>query len=321
MTMVFNWKKQGRLYCPDGSGAFKTHAARPIPLQIDDDTLRIYYSSRDADDRMLPTYLDVDLGDPSQIKYIHDRPLVELGRPGCFDDSGVTLGSIVDFGDKAWLYYTGWKRRRVISFELAIGVLVWDKQNNTYQRMFEGPILAQDRDHPLLCAGPYVIKHQGRFRMWYCNATDWRFPNGTPEPIYTVYHALSEDGLNWCADPQQLIQYAFDGEVISAPWVLPADDGLDMWYSYRGHETREAKHYRIGYAHAADGMNWTRCDNTAGIQRSDQGWDSEMICYPAFLVHNDRTYMFYSGNGVGRGGLGWAMTEQPTISARYRDVR
>jgi hypothetical protein len=32
-----------------------------------------------------------------------------------------------------------------------------------------------------------------------------------------------------------------------------------------------------------------------------------MICYPAVYEHESSTYMFYSGNGVGRGGLGYAV--------------
>lgn len=309
MTAKTNWQKKGLIYCPDGTGHFKTHAARPIPYRLNDDTLRLFFSSRDADDRMLPTFIDLDIDDPARIKEVGEAPLLGLGDPGTFDDSGVTLGCVVEFDNKILFYYTGWKRRRVVSFELSIGIIVWDRGSDTFTRLFRGPVLAQDKNHPLLVAGPFVMVDGDRLQMWYCSGTDWKFPDGNPEPIYTVFSAGSNDGINWEPRNQPVIEYKFDGEVVSAPWVLKSGNKYLMWYSTRGHETKLAKNYAIGHAESTDGTNWERLDEQAGISRSESGWDSEMICYPAFYQHADKIYMFYSGNGVGRGGVGYAVAE------------
>ena len=63
--MKIDWTKKGLIYVPDGKGFFKTHASRPIPYQFDNKILRLFMSSRDHDDRLLPTYIDVDIEDPS----------------------------------------------------------------------------------------------------------------------------------------------------------------------------------------------------------------------------------------------------------------
>lgn len=304
------WEKKGLIYCPSGTGFFKTHAARPIVWNTGDGMLRIFYSSRDDDDRMLPTIIDVDGEDPSRVIKVYDRPLVGLGSPGTFDDSGVTLGSVVQGEDGPLFYYTGWKRRRVVSFELLIGVLRWDADSESLQRIYQGPLIGQDRFHPLLAAGPFVINDGGTFKMWYCSGTDWRFPDGNPEPIYTVFYAESADGITWMQKAGPVIPYGFDGEVISAPWVVRTADGYRMWYSHRGHASRAAKNYRIGYAESKDGISWDRRDDLAGITVSSEGWDSEMVCYPAICNYGDKTYMFYSGNGVGRGGLGYVVADR-----------
>lgn len=304
-----NWQKKGLIYCPDGSGYFKTHAARPIPYRLNENTLRLFYSSRDGDDRMLPTFIDLNISEPGKILNVCDRPLIGLGRPGTFDDSGVTLGSVIEFDNQVLFYYTGWKRRRVVSFELSIGIIQWDKESDEFKRLFEGPVLAQDKEHPLLVAGPFVMIENGCFKMWYCSGTDWRFPEGNPEPIYTVFYAESDDGINWTPYNQPVIDYKFDGEVVSAPWVLASGNKYLMWYSSRGHESKPSKNYTIGYAESQDGKSWERLDDRAGISRSENGWDSEMICYPAFYPYRDRLYMFYSGNAVGRGGVGYAVAE------------
>jgi len=304
-----NWEKRGRLFVPSGKGFFKSHASRPIPYRLNNKVLRIFFSSRDGDDRMLPTYLDVDFANPSNVLAVSEKALIGLGDPGTFDDSGVTLGSIVERGDGIYLYYTGWKRSRTVSFELSIGVLRWDRKTDTYTRLFTGPILAQDRNHPFLAAGPFVVEENGVYKMWYCSGTGWRFPANNPEPIYTVFYAVSDDGIEWQPNTVPIIPYKFDGEVVSAPWVVSAKDKYRMWYSTRGHESREAKNYSIGYAESSDGVSWKRLDDQAGISRSAEGWDSEMICYPAIYAHNDKVYMFYSGNNVGRGGMGYAISD------------
>ena len=307
---MIEWEKMGRIFVPSGKGFFKTHAARPIPYKLSDDILRIFFSSRDHDDRMLPTFIDVDVRNPANVLRICEEPLLGLGKPGAFDDSGVTLGSIVEQDGDAHLYYTGWKRRRSsVSFELSIGLLRWHRETDAYERAFEGPILGQDMNHPFLVAGPFVMVDAGLYKMWYCSGTEWKFPMDNPEPIYTVFYAESVDGINWGPHKKQILDYKYDGEVISAPWVLKVKGKYCMWYSTRGHATREAKNYTIGYAESTDGVSWTRLDELAGIVVSQSGWDSEMICYPSFYAFEDKMYMFYSGNSVGKGGMGYAIAD------------
>jgi predicted GH43/DUF377 family glycosyl hydrolase len=307
--MMINWEKKGRIYCPTGEGFFKSHATRPIPYLLETGVLRLYFSSRSDEDMPYPAFIDIDLADSMKVIAVADKPLMPLGRPGTFDDSGITPVSILRRAGEDRMYYVGWKRRRCVSIEASIGLAILRHQGETLERAFEGPILAQDINHPLMTAAPFVMFDEGRYKMWYCSGTDWRFPDGNPEPIYTVFYAESDDGITWNPRPGPVINYKYDGEVISAPWVEKVGDKYLMWYSTRGHQTREAKQYTIGFAESADGINWQRRDEQPGIARSPSGWDSEMICYPALYAHRDLTYMFYSGNGVGRGGLGYAVAD------------
>jgi len=36
-----------------------------------------------------------------------------------------------------------------------------------------------------------------------------------------------------------------------------------------------------------------------GLGPSEQGWESEMICYPALFWHRQRLWLAYNGNGYG----------------------
>jgi hypothetical protein len=208
------------------------------------------------------------------------------------------------------MYYVGWKRRRYgVTIESSIGLAELLDHGNALRRVYEGPILGQDKNHPLMTAAPFVLFDEKKYKMWYCSGTEWRVCETGPEPIYTVFYAESGDGIDWKPLNKPVIEYKFDGEVVSAPWVIKTHNGYSMWYSTRGSAIKQDKSFEIGYAESTDGIRWTRLDEQAGIKRSTSGWDSEMICYPSYFPYKDVMYMFYSGNNVGKGGLGYAMAE------------
>ncbi|MDC1004972.1 hypothetical protein OAQ34_05040 [Opitutales bacterium] len=308
-----SWNKKGLIFTRTGGVFFKTHTMRAVPYLRQNGILRLFISSRCQDDMMHPTYIDVDPNNPSEVIDVGEKPLLKIGSPGLFDDSGITLASIVRTKTDTYCYYTGWKRRRYgVSFELSIGVARLLDDGEKLEKLFIGPILGQDRSHPFLVAGPYVLRSESEgFRMWYCSGTDWQQRDHGPEPIYTVFTARSNDGLTWegfSSDP--VIDYNFDHEVISAPWVTKLANGYLMHYPFRGSITKSDKNYTIGVAISKDGTSWARMDEEVGIQKSENGWDSEMICYPAIFNSGDKTYMFYSGNGVGKGGIGYAVADK-----------
>lgn len=306
------WQKRGRIFAREGGRFFKSHATRPIPYLLDDGRLRIFFSSRCRDDMPHPTFIDVDPEDPSRVLDVAEDPLLPLGRAGTFDDSGITPVSIQRVGADTIMYYVGWKRRRYgVTIETSIGVADVLAGGSRLSKRFEGPILAQDPVHPLMVAAPFVIPWRGGYRMWYCSGSEWRQTAHGPEPVYSVCRADSNDGIRWCADGLTVLEALRDGEVISAPWVVQSASGWLMWYSYRGSDSPESKRYRIGVAASLDGDHWIRRDDEAGLDRSADGWDSEMACYPSFYMHQGRTIMLYCGNHVGRGGIGWAVASQP----------
>ena len=302
------WKKRGKIFSREGGEFFKTHAMRIIPYLRKNEVLRLFFSSRCVDDMMHPTYIDVNPDNPSEIIHVSERSLMSLGMPGTFDDSGITMGSIVTKGDKTYCYYTGWKRRRYnVPFELSIGVAEILGDGDDFRKIYHGPILSQDVNHPYLVGGPYVLNQNGQFRMWYCSGTSWISGQNSLEPIYTVFHAVSRDGIDWRQTSDiPCIKYKNNREVVSAPWVSVRPGGYLMYYPFRGSETTLLKRYSIGVAASLDGLTWTRMDDSVGIAKSDEGWDSEMVCYPATFTYKTKEYLFYSGNGVGLGGIGYA---------------
>jgi hypothetical protein len=92
--------------------------------------------------------------------------------------------------------------------------------------------------------------------------------------------------------------------------VFKENDEYKMIYSYRhvsAYRTDPKSAYRLGYAESADGVLWQRRDDEIGIERSESGWDSQMMEYSSVSQTKDHLLMLYNGNGFGRSGFGYAI--------------
>ena len=92
------WLKKGWIFNTDGAYEWnKSHAQVPV-ADILDNEIRIYYSSRDSLGKSNISFIEVDKKDPKKIIYKHSKPILEFGKIGTFDDSGVIPSSIVNVG-------------------------------------------------------------------------------------------------------------------------------------------------------------------------------------------------------------------------------
>ena len=64
--------------------------------------------------------------------------------------------------------------------------------------------------------------------------------------------------------------------------------------------------YKLGYAYSLDLKIWSRDDAKLNFCLSDEGWDSEMMCYPHLFKVDDQIFLLYNGNNFGRYGFGAA---------------
>ncbi|WP_245213934.1 hypothetical protein [Rhodoferax sp. AJA081-3] len=133
------------------------------------------------------------------------------------------------------------------------------------------------------------------------------------EPRYHLKYAESSDGIHWQRNGVIAIDYGSsdEGGVVRAS-VCKDGDLYRMWFSYRslaGYRTKPGSSYRIGYAESVDGITWIRLDEQAGIDVSEEGWDSFMLAYPEVIDIENNRLMFYNGNGFGLTGIGYAIAE------------
>jgi hypothetical protein len=306
------WVKQGRVFEVTGQAPWMAHhAALPTPDLIADDRLRLLFGARDGEERSRIGAADLDPV-TAQLARLYEEPVLDLGAPGAFDEDGVMPSCVVVSGARRLLFYIGWSRAATAPYRLSIGLAVSGDGGATFERVDAGPVVGQQLGEPFLATAPCVIRDGGTWRMWYSSGTGWRRGDAVLEPTYEIRHRASEDGVRWHAADATCIAARVPTEALGRPWVIRDGERYRMWFSFRwtaGFRTDRSQSYRIGYAESADGLTWERKDDEAGIERSDDGWDAEMIEYSSVYDHRGARYMLYNGNGFGRTGIGRAVWE------------
>ena len=302
------WQKHGMIFAPNGAGGWmKGHAQVPTPL-VCEGFIRVYFASRPEPRVSLTTFVDLGTDDPGKILRLQLVPILELGKPGAFDEHGIMPSCAVRNGNQVFLYYSGWSRAASVPYTNSTGLAVSDDGGQTFKKISDGPILGKSLSDPFSATSPVVVKEEDAWHMWYCSGTGWLQIAGKYEHTYDIKYARSKDGIVWEPSAAPVIPQRTEHEAITRPYVVKGQDGYDMWFCYRGsHNFRDgADAYRIGYAQSKDLQHWRREDDTVGIDISEAGWDSKMIAYPAVVIVKGRTLMFYNGNGFGVDGFGYA---------------
>ena len=294
------WRKLGRVFCPEKTAPWmQSHAANPVGEILDGDTIRVYFSTRDEQNRSSITTLEFSLSNPQKIVRLSDAPLLTPGKPGLFDDSGVSMGCLEFRNNETYLYFLGWNLGVTVPWRNAIGLA--KKEGHEFTRVSEAPVFDRNHDDPYSISYPWVLKNGQKWMMWYGSNLSWGARQS--DMAHLIKYAESTDGLNW-KSKGIAIPFKDDNEyAMSKPCVIKDTDCYRMWYSCRGDR------YRIGYAESLDGRNWTRKDEEVGIDVSDESWECREVSYPFVFDHNGSRYMLYNGNRYGLTGFGLAVLE------------
>ena len=305
--MTRAWRKLGRLYTPRATAAHPkllTHTANPLPVQLDGDLYRVFFSSRDAHNRSSVGAVDIDMGRRHVVRE-HAAPFFEHGPPGSFYADGVSIANCYSVGDSHYMLFMGWQAPAGQHWRGDIGRLAVARDLSLSLDKPD-PLLASDAVDPISLSYPWVVPNRaGGYTMWYGSTRTWDAGNG--EMLHTINQATSDDGDDWTRHGLA-VPYAIGvAQAFSRPTVAPtASGGVEMWFSYR---SGAGEPYRIGYAHSQDAEHWELGLDRAGITVSASGWDSEMIEYPFVFDHGGDRYMLYNGNGYGKSGFGMAILD------------
>lgn len=298
------WKKHGLIYHPDGSKWWaRSHAMIPTPIQLNDDVVRVFITCCDEEGIGRVGYVDVDARNPANIIGASEEPQLDIGQPGTFDENGVLVCSVVETpAQEKFMYYAGFELGKKIRYRLLTGMAKQRKGDAIFYRVKQTPVLERSENELFFRGGPFVLNENGKFRMWYVAGGTWEQVGSAIKPVYEIRYIESDDGVHWPDEGVPCIQIERGNEHgFGRPYVVKDDDIYRMFYSVR---RRDVESYRLGYAESDDGIHWQRKDEEIGLDVSESGWDSEMVCYSAVICLHGCWYMFHNGNDFGRTGFG-----------------
>ena len=305
------WEKQGLLFAVKCEYDWnQSHAQVPVVDVVDEKIWRIYYATRDINNRSTTTYIDVEAGNPQNILYIHDKPILAFGALGSFDETGIMPSSIITLNSVKYLYYIGWSQKKSVPYQNTNGLAISIDNGITFKKFSEGPIIGVNHIDPFFTGTMFVLQDDKTFRAYYMGGMGWKIVDGKPEPTYILKYATSTDGINWLRENKIAIPFKNENEggLVSAS-VIKLNSEYLMWFGYRNfydYRNNLDNTYRIGFALSKNGVDWIRQDEHCGISVSKEGWDSEMISYPYVIRYKNTLYMFYNGNHFGKTGFGYA---------------
>jgi len=294
-----SWRKLGLVFCPDGRDPLmKSHASHPVALHQEAGIYRIFFCSRDEENRSSIFSLLIDLERPLKPLEVRTEPHLSFGQRGSFDESGVTLGNILRVGHENWIYYLGWNLANTVPWRNAIGLALCSGGNEEFRRVSIGPVLDRNVNDPFTLSYPFVTLENQRWSMLYGSHLKW---GDTKEDMHHILKsASSEDGILWKTNSDIFLSLDDENRIpVSRPWLEKSAQGNRLWYCYKEGP------YRIGNSFSIDGLHWNREKDPIALSPGE--WDGEMLCYPSVFFGLGKRYLLYCGNGYGKTGFGIAV--------------
>ncbi|MGP9789183.1 hypothetical protein [Roseinatronobacter sp. NSM] len=296
------WKKRGLVYSPDGRSTWAKHSAlQPTPL-VFDDKVRVFCGFRDESGMSRIGYVDVCFGNTIKVIEVSKKPVLDLGRFGMFDQHGVVPCAVVRTDGVIRLYYAGYLRGEKVRFQVFAGLAISTDGGETFVRHSETPILDRTPQEPLFRVIHTIFRENGNWRAWYGAGKEFVQGQHKTLPVYNIRYMESDDGVRFPASGSLAVDNLAGEHRVGRPYVVKQDGRYVMFFG----KGKEQEPYRLTYAVSKDGYTWTRHGDMKGLDLSEEGWDSEMMAYPAVVTTNSGTYMFYNGNNYGYDGFGCA---------------
>lgn len=301
---IMHWQKKGLIYGAHCENEWMHNSAlQPTPILIND-KIRVFVGFRDKNGVGRVGYVDVNAMNPSEIIKVSSVPSLDIGDPGCFDDNGVVPCSVVRREDGSiLLFYAGYNIGYHVRMTIFSGLAISYDNGETFQRVSKVPYMERTSNETLFRVIHTALPDINGWKFYYGAGNHFIQGKKKTLPVYDIrlvispmQDAIREEGikiLGTCGDEYR----------IARPYVIKSSDSLYKMFFCKGTENVT---YRLSYAESVDGINWKRMDEKLNLDLSADGWDGEMMAYPAVVEYKGKTYLFYNGNNYGYDGFGYA---------------
>ncbi len=284
-----------------------SHIMAPSAIKINESIIRIYAGCWDIHGISRIGYIDVLYDRPDEIIGKSTKPILDIGLDGTFDENGVFPGHATIIDNKAYLYYTGFQLGHKIRHYNFGGLAVSDDFVN-FKRVSQSPVLDRSDEGLYVRAGQSIILEKNLYKTVYSAGSGWALAGDKQRPIYDIYYQESSDPTTFSSKGSLIVKHNPEIEHgLGRPQIIKYENIYLTFYTRRVLNMK----YSFGCAVSKDCRKWDKLDNQIIVPHgAENEFDSEMVYFPSALHFKDNLfYLFYSGNGFGKEGLGILLIE------------
>lgn len=297
------WKKIGIAFDPAAHLTWAAMGCTQATPWVFGDRIRLFCGMRDEHGVSRAGWVDFELEHPDRVIGWSKEPVLDVGKPGAFDDNGVVPAAIIAIQETLYMYYIGYQLGTKVRFLAFTGVAISTDNGFTFRRLQENPVMDRVDGEHVVRALHSIIYERNIWKVWY--SAGGGFAAGTTKtlPVYAIHYLESPTPFAFNTPGQVVLSPAAGEYRLGRPMVYPTPAGYEMYFS----GSSDAYLYRLAYATSADGLHWSRNDSMVSLPMNPSDFDSEMSGYPAVIYHKNSIYLFYNGNNYGEAGIGLAL--------------
>jgi hypothetical protein len=274
-----------------------SHAAFPTLISAADNKFDLLVSSRDGLQKSSCAHLTLELqGSSLRVSHVTKEPLLEPGRPGCFDEAGVNVTHAQLSDGELTVWYHGWVLKRDGGWLNSIGCARGTLQHGL-KRISSAPVFDRGPEDPTSLGYPFWFNLPIGRTLFYSSYETYGVPSLGQPYSYRVKAATGEELMRSVS----LLPHTGILEAQSRPTVVYFGGRYRMFLSVKG------THYHIRGAESCDGTNWSWSSDEWSLHPSGNSGEILEVAYSFVFEHQGQLLMFYNGDSHGETGIGLAL--------------
>jgi len=278
---------------------------------------RLYYWGTGEDNKNRILMAESQIESPNDWKSL--GAVLEAQKNNEYNCVGPGFPFVMQIDEKVWfMYFCGWGRpREDEKIPNTTGLAISEDGGITWKYQSDKPVIPCDSGYDSCGTGSvYVFRESGKFRMYYTAISKYfnrpegvQTGHGDVIPFIGIGYAISDDGINWKKpyDHWLIKPREFDTEpyeyICSKPWIVRENGAYRMWVNTFGTA------YRVRSLVSNDGLSWkwVQSGEMGDMAVGEAGaFDDTQRCYATVMKHGDQYRCWYTGNGFGVTGIGFA---------------
>jgi len=273
---------------------------QPCPILIDEKTIRVFCGMRDDSGVSRVGFVDLDANNPKEILQYSDKPCLNIGQPGMFDDNGIVPCHVMNHNDKLYMYYAGYFLGKNVRFIAFTGLAISEDNGLTFNRYQSTPIFERSPEGPLFRAIHCILPiEENKWQVWYGAGDSFLTGKNKTLPSYNIRTLITDSLTQFPTIGKDILDPVGDEYRVGRPNVIFKNN---KYYMHFGAGS-ENDPYSLALATSDDAQHWNRLDDGVQFTENNTEWDDVMQAYPSVLSINEKTYLFYNGNNYGHDGF------------------